>query len=310
MAILFYSRFDDPKVWREAILEVLPGADFRVHPDSVGDPADIEYAIIWKPEPGALARFPNLKAMFALGAGVDAMVGDRSLPKRVPLVRLVDPAMTRGMSEYVIHWVLRYHRDFHVYAEQARERVWKRFPARPTPERSVGVMGLGELGADAAAKLAALGFDVAGWSRTRKRLKGVACFAGRRELAPFLARSQILVCLLPLTPATEGILDARALARLPKGAFVISAARGGHVVERDLIEALESGHVARAALDAFRTEPLPSDHPFWRHPRIDVTPHCSGPTFPRSASREIAKNIRRMMRGLPPKDIVDRRRGY
>lgn len=310
MAILFYSLADDARLWRQAVSEFLPGADVRIFPDSVGDPLDIEYALVWKPKPGDMARFPNLKAMFALGAGVDSMVGDASLPKRVPLVRLVDPAMTRGMSEWVIHWVLHYHRQFHVYAERRRERVWKRDPARLTPERAVGVLGLGELGGDAARKLAALEFDVAGWSRTRKRIKEVASFAGEKKLVPFLERTQILVCLLPLTAATEGIVNRRTLAALPEGAFVLNPARGGLVVERDLIEALDSGHVARAALDVFRVEPLPAGHPFWSHPKIDITPHCSGPTFPQSASREIADNIRRMMRGLAPKNVVARRRGY
>lgn len=310
MAILFYSFNDDPALWREAIFEFLPKVDFRVFPDSVGDSEDIEYAMVWKPKPGDMAKFPNLRAMFALGAGVEAMVGDASLPKGVPLVRLVDPAMTRGMSEWVIHWVLRYHRDFHTYAEQQRRRVWIRLPACLTPERTVGILGLGELGGDAARKLKALEFDVAGWSRTRKRIKGVACFVGEKELIPFLERSQILVCLLPLTAATEGIVNKRTLAALPKGAFLLNAARGGLVVDDDLIEALDSGHLARAALDVFRVEPLPADHPFWSHPQIDVTPHRSGPTFWRSASREIAHNIRRMMRGLAPKNIVLRRRGY
>ncbi|MSO92396.1 MAG: glyoxylate/hydroxypyruvate reductase A [Rhodospirillales bacterium] len=310
MAILFYNLFDKPDLWRNAFLEHMPKSDFRVFPDQVGNPDDIEYALVWKPKPGDMAKFKNLKAMFALGAGVDAMIHDPTLPTHIPLVRLVDPAMTRGMSEWVIYWVLHFHRDLNVYGEQRRRNVWLRHPAWLTPDRRVGIIGMGELGQDAARKLKALEFDVAGWSRTPKTIRGIECFSGKDGLAPFLKRTHILVALLPLTKETENIVNARMLAQLPEGAFFLNAARGPHVVDQDLIDALDSGHLAGAALDAFRVEPLPADHPFWRHPKIEITPHSSGPTFYQSASREIALNVKRMMRGKPPLNIVDRARGY
>ena len=310
MAILFYNLNDDPSLWRDAFMSFMPRADFRVFPDQVGDPGDIEYALVWKPRPGDMARFPNLRAMFVLGAGVDAMIHDSTLPTHIPLVRLVDPAMTRGMTEWVIYWVLHFHRDFQIYGEQRRRNFWKRYPAWLTPDRRIGILGMGELGQDAARKLKALEFDVAGWSRTPKSMRGIECFSGADGLARFLTRTHILVCLLPLTKETEGIVNARMLAALPKGAYVINAARGAHVVDQDLIQALDSGHLAGAALDAFRVEPLPADHLFWRHPKIEITPHSSGPTFYRSASREIALNVKRMMRGKSPLNIVDRARGY
>jgi glyoxylate/hydroxypyruvate reductase A len=197
-----------------------------------------------------------------------------------------------------------------VYGEQRRRNLWKRYPAWLTPDRRVGMLGMGELGQDAARKLKALEFDVAGWSRTPKTIRGIACFSGKEGLGPFLARTHILVALVPLTKETENIVDAKLLAQLPKGAYFINAARGAHVVDKDLIAALDSGHLAGAALDAFRIEPLPDDHPFWKHPKIEITPHSSGPTFYQSASREIALNVKRMMRGKPPINIVDRTRGY
>jgi len=309
MKILFASSSDDPADWVPTLMAELPEAEIRVHPD-VGDPAGIDYALVWKPPPGLLAALPNLKAILSLGAGVDALLADPTLPGGVPLARLVDPGLTVGMTDYVCWQVLAAHRRAADYrAQQARVR-WRPLAEALAPERRVGVMGLGELGADAARMLAALRFDVAGWSRSAKSIPGVACFSGAEGLAEFLARTEILVCLLPLTPQTAGVLDADLFARLPRGAHVINAGRGGHLVDTDLLAALDSGQVSTAALDVFHDEPLPAVHPFWRHPRVTVTPHVASVTHARSAARTIAADIRRLEAGQPPAHPVDRRRGY
>jgi glyoxylate/hydroxypyruvate reductase A len=225
-------------------------------------------------------------------------------------VRLVDPALTELMVEYVIYWVIHHHRGFADYAARQREGVWRRTWPGQVHEKRVGIMGLGELGGAAAEALASLGFTVAGWSRTQHTIPGVEVFHGETGLLPFLNRTEILVCLLPLTPVTAGILDARALAALPAGACLINVARGEHLVEEDLLAALESGQVAAATLDVFRREPLPPDHPFWRHPQVTVTPHVASLTNTHTATSEIATDIRRLLAGQPPRRVVDVARGY
>ncbi|MCP5367252.1 MAG: glyoxylate/hydroxypyruvate reductase A [Hyphomicrobiales bacterium] len=309
MTLLFAAAGEDPDPWRRALAPLLPerdlaGAGWRVWPD-LGDPAAVRDALVWKPPAGSLAGLPNLRAILNLGAGVDALAADETLPG-VPVVRLIDPAMTAGMSEYVLYWVLHFHRHFHLYAERARAGKWGFVPQVDATERRVGILGLGELGGDAARKLAALDFDVAGWSRRPKTIDGVTSFHGGGGLDDLLARSDILVNLLPLTAATADILRAATLARLPQGACVINAARGAHLVEDDLLAALDSGHIAAAALDVFRAEPLPAGHPFWTHPRVFVTPHVASQTMVPTAAAVIADNIRRLDRGETPTGLVDR----
>lgn len=316
MALLFSSKIDDADLWRDALAHELPDLDFRVWtPDGKegadgGDPADIEYALVWAPKKGALRKFPNLKAIFSLGAGVDHLMVGRDLPEGVPVVRLVDPGLTRGIREYVIYWVLHHHRHFGEYERLVTRKRWRQLPQADTRKRRVGILGLGILGADAAAKLGALEIDIAGWSRTPKDLEGITGFHGADGLGPFLERTEILVCLLPLTPETEGIINADTLARLPRGAVVINAARGGHVVDEDLLKALDAGHLAAATLDVFHTEPLPDDHPFWDHPKVTVTPHVASLTVPATAAEAVAENIRRIRAGRPPEPIVDAEVGY
>ena len=223
---------------------------------------------------------------------------------------MVEPGLTAGMSEFVILSVLTHHRFMLDYAAQQRAKVWREIPQIPASQRNVGLMGLGVLGSDAADKIAALGFDVAGWSRRPKEQPGITSFHGEAGLRPFLARSEILVCLLPLTAETEGILDARAFAALPRGAALISIGRGGHVVEADLLAALESGQIGGATLDVFREEPLPPECPFWTHPRVILTPHVASMTIPDSAAAAVIANIHRLRAGKPLQHVVDIRRGY
>ncbi len=308
MALLFYSREDDPQAWRAALCARLPDLDFRIWPE-LGDPGEIEMALVWRPPPGLLASLPNLRVIFSLGAGIDALLADPTLPD-VPLCRMVDPSLTRSMSEYVLALVLFYHRRLDLYAEQQRRARWRMEMPRPAGDTTVGVMGLGELGSDAARSLAAQGFVVRGWSRTRKRIAGVESFAGETELGSFLAGLDIVICLLPLTPATEGILNADLFARLPQGACLVHLARGAHLVEQDLLDAVERDHLRGAVLDVFREEPLPPEHPFWRHPRIRVTPHSASYSLPETGAEVVADNIRRLRAGRPLRHVVRRERGY
>ncbi|HLI12005.1 MAG TPA: glyoxylate/hydroxypyruvate reductase A [Alphaproteobacteria bacterium] len=309
MALLYKSETDRADWWRQELGRRIPDLEMRVWPE-IGDPAEIEYALVWNLAPGVLKTLPNLRAIFSLGAGVDHLFADPDLPRHIPVCRVVDRYLTQRMTEYVALHVLRYHRRQPEFDELQRAETWDELYSPTAEERHVGIMGLGELGADAARKLAALGFAVLGWSRSPKAIPGIESFHGEAGLAPFLARSEILVCLLPLTPATENILSASLFARLPKGACLINAARGRHLVEKDLLAALDSGRLAHATLDVFRSEPLPKGHPFWRHPRITVTPHIASITDPRTVAELVAENVARDRRGEPLLHTVDTALGY
>jgi glyoxylate/hydroxypyruvate reductase A len=308
LALLFYSTSDSAHRWKTALATAMPDLEMRVWPET-GDPREIEYALVWKPPPGMLASLPNLRLVLSLGAGVDHVFGDPELPD-VPVVRLVDPHMVEAMSEYILCQVLRLHRQDLAYLAQQRRGVWEERLQPNAGERRVSFLGLGMFASDAARKLRALGFDVAGWSRTEKHLPGIAAFHGDAGLPALLARSEILVCLLPLTPETQGILCASLFAQLPRGAAIVNAGRGAHLVEADLVPALDSGQLSAAVLDVFRTEPLPPEHPFWRDERIVVTPHVAAATNPGTASLVVAESIRRLRGGQPLLNVVDRARRY
>jgi len=301
MALLFRSTVDSAARWRAQLTRLTQELEVRVWP---------EIGLVWRPEPGFLASLPNLKLILSLGAGVDHLLGDPQLPQHLPIVRLVDPHMTAAMSEYVVLQVLRLHRRELDYRAQQEAGLWRELDQKNAVDRRVGILGLGELGRDAAKKLRALGFDVAGWSRGERTVPGVASYAGANGLPQLLGRSEILVCLLPLTAETEGILNGSTLALLPKGAALVNAARGAHLVEEDLLAALASGQISAAVLDVFRQEPLPADHPFWHHPRIVVTPHVAAFTNPATAAPIILDNIRRFEEGRPLLNRIDPARGY
>jgi glyoxylate/hydroxypyruvate reductase A len=303
-AVLFRSSSPYAQRWKEELARHLPDLDFRIHP-AIGDAAEIEIAVMWKPPHGLLASLPNLKLIVSLGAGVDHLLDDPALPRQVPIMRLVDPHMVAAMSEYVLTQVLRLHRQDLTYLAQQRALVWQEHRQRNAGECRLGILGLGQFGADAAVKLAALGFDVAGWSRRAKAIPGIASFHGKDGFAPFLARSDIVVCLLPLTSETQNILDARSFALMPRGAAIINVGRGGHLAEDDLLAALESGQIGGAVLDVFREEPLPAAHPFWRHPRVIVTPHIAAATNPPTAAAIVADNIHRLRAGQKLLHLVD-----
>lgn len=308
MALVFISPDDPADLWRAELNRRMPDLEVRIWPE-VGDPDEVEVALVWQPPPGALQRFPNLKALLSLGAGIDGLLADPTLPD-LPLARMVDPSLTRGMSEYVLAAVLRHHRRFDRFQEaQARSEWAFEFP-NEAADRRVGIMGLGTLGSDAARVLHGHGFDVLGWSRSGRELAGVRCYAGLDGLDGFLAASEILVCLLPLTVATRDILNANLFAQLPQGACVINVARGAVLVDQDLLDALDRGHLEAATLDVFRGEPLAGDHPFWRHPKVLVTPHVASYCQPASAADGVVANIRRALAGEPLAHQVDRTRGY
>ncbi len=312
MRLVFICATKDPEPWRIGLCRHLPDLDFRTWPDGLDEDEfdSVEYVLAWQPEPGVIARFPNLKAILSLGAGVDHLLRDPTLPVGLPIVRMVDPMLTRGMVEYVTHWVLHLHRDFHLYRDLQARHQWEQLGAPETSETRVGIMGLGVLGGACARALVDLGFDVAGWDLKAKAIEGVETFVGSRGLRPFLNRTQTLVLQLPSTAATRGIVDAGVLSELPEGAYLINPARGDLLVEDDLLAALDTHSIGFAVLDVFRSEPLASDHPFWEHPKVVVTPHVASLTMVPSAAEAIAANILRVERGKTPFPLADASAGF
>jgi glyoxylate/hydroxypyruvate reductase A len=310
MSVVVYLGDDEEtQDWVDRLRRLLPGREVRPL-DDPGPLEDVAYAVVWAPPAGAIARFPRLKAVVSVGAGIDHVLRDPDLPRHLPILRTTGPEMVQRLREYVALHVLTHHRQLAVTDANQTRGVWQQIVTPPAQRRRVGVMGLGHIGGQCALTLAALGFDVAGWSRSPKSLPGVETFAGPQGLAPFLARTEILVCLLPLTPETKDILNARTFAALPRGAAIVNAGRGGHLVEADLLAALDGGHLSGATLDVFRTEPLPPDHPFWSHPRIRVTPHIASYIDPATGAGVVAENIRRYEVEGRLADISDAVRGY
>ena len=303
-----------PERWKARFEEVcgdrrvlqLPAADF--------DPAEIQYAAVWKPAPGELAGFPNLRVIFNLGAGVDALMADASLPK-VPLVRVAVSDLTSRMTEYVVLHVLMHHRQEPYLRACQRGKRWQPKFQWPASAISVGIMGLGTLGANAADVLKRIGFRVAGWSRSEREIDGIECFHGKAQLEAFLHRTDILVCLLPLTPDTRHILNRDLFSRLnrdgPIGAPVlINAGRGGLQNEKDILACLDDGTLGAASLDVYATEPLPPDSRFWTHPKVVLTPHNAADTDPDEISKYVARQIERFEAGGALENLVDPARGY
>jgi len=313
-AILLAITGWDAKAWDARLRARAPDRDIRLWPERVGDPATIAYACAWKPPHGLLATFPSLKAIFSLGAGVDFLMDDATLP-HVPVVRVVDPDLTMRMSEYVALHVLMFHRRQRRYDAQQRQGVWRDHDQPAAADVAVGVMGLGVMGRDAVDVLKRLGFQVAGWSRTPRTIAGVTTFHGAAGLDAFLARSEILICLLPATPATEAILNIGLLRKLKRdgalgGACLINAGRGALQVDSDIVAALDEGSLAAATLDVFPTEPLPKESPLWGHPRVTITPHNAASSVPHALVDYVLNQITRYERGEPLENVVDRTAGY
>lgn len=309
MVLLVNAPTENGSAWRESFLKLDPSLEVRIWPD-VGDPAEVEVAFAWRTQPGDLARYPNLRAVFSLGAGVDGLLSDPAFPRQVPLVRMVDPNLGVLMTEYVLAAVLRHHCELDHYDRLQRAGLWEKRVRPFAGDRVVGIMGMGELGARAATAMLSLGFKVRGWSRRIRTLPGLETFAGDAGLTAFLADTQILVCLLPLTAQTRGILGAETFTRMPRGSCLVNVARGGHVVDAELVAALDAGQLSSATLDVFETEPLPAAHPFWQHPRILVTPHIASVTSLPTAAALVVGNLKQWRAGGTLLNVVDPDRGY
>ncbi|WP_394781160.1 2-hydroxyacid dehydrogenase [Undibacterium sp.] len=309
MDIIFHAGGGDPKPWLDVLSSEMPQANIRVW--QPGDTTAADYAIVWKPPVDMLQGRTTLKAIFNLGAGVDAILqlGD-ALPDGVPVVRLDDAGMGMQMAEYVSHAVLRYFRRLDSYQMQRELQQWRFLKPYAKSDFSVGILGLGVLGGRIAEALQHFGFPLHGWSRTQKQVPGVTCHAGQDGLDTFLRASRVLVCILPLTADTTGILNKHNLSKLPWGAYLINVARGAHLVDEDLLELLEQEHIAGATLDVFNEEPLPAIHPFWQENRISMTPHISALTLREDSARQIAGKILALQQGQPLAGVVDRSKGY
>jgi glyoxylate/hydroxypyruvate reductase len=310
MAILIQiGEFHSQEIWRDGFLAVDPNLDLRLWPD-IGDPADIEAVIVWHHVHGSLMQFPNLKIICNLGAGVEAIFKDPDLPPGVPIARVVDPRLTRSMAEYVVLHVLRYHRHFAATQDFQTRKQWRYIPPDDAAATTIGFLGVGELGQFAAHKVRAMGFQVAGWSRSAKSIDGMTTYHGPDQLAAFLGSLKMLVCLLPLTAETTGIVNAELLSLLPDDSYFINAGRGQQVVDDDLLAALDSAKLSGATLDVFNVEPLPEEHAYWHHPKVTITPHNAADSFPEDVCPQILSNIKGVLTGSPALNEVKVGRGY
>lgn len=308
MEILYHGNPARGQAWQAAVTRALPQVRFTCWPDAE-NLAEVRHAVAWTLPDEVIAALPKLETLFSVGAGIDQLDTAR-LPAHLRIVRMVEPGIIDTMADYVAMAALALHRDlpFHLAEQRAGRWTWR--DVAPARQCRVGVMGLGELGRASLAKLAPLGFRLSGWSRSQYAIDGVDCFAGEAGLAPFLGSCDILVCLLPLTDETRHILNRETFALLPRGARLVNAARGGHLVQDDLLEALGSGQLAAAMLDVTDPEPLPAGHPFYSHPAILMTPHVAGITRTDSAVVSLIDNLGRLLRGEPLVGEVDRGRGY
>ncbi|WP_273889573.1 glyoxylate/hydroxypyruvate reductase GhrA [Serratia marcescens] len=313
MNIIYYHPLFNAQEWLAGIKQRLPQAEIREW--QRGDERPADYALVWRPPHEMLANRRDLKAVFALGAGVDAILDQErkhpgTLPAGVPLLRLEDTGMAQQMQEYALSYALRYFRRFDEYQALQQRQEWQPLDPHSLDDFTIGILGAGVLGQSVARKLTEFGFRVRCWSRSAKQIDGVQSFAGEAQRAAFLDDVKLLINLLPNTPETVGILNRELFAQLSTGAYLINIARGAHLVEADLLAALEQGQLAAATLDVFAREPLPQDHPFWRHPRVTITPHIAAITLPQQAMDQIAANIRALEAGHAPAGVVDRQRGY
>lgn len=299
----------DPAPWVTAIKAIAPDIDLRVWPND-GNKADITFTLVWAQPQGIFSQYPNLQVISSMGAGVDNLLQDVSIPTQATVVRMVDPRLVSQMGDYVLAAVFNHVRQFLNYGQYQQRQQWQPLQPRNIDEVTVGVMGVGQIGSAVAIRLRQAGFQVLGWSRRAKSIANVRVFAGKQQLPDFLAASKILVCLLPLTPETENMLNQATLSQLPQGAYVVNVARGNHLVEEDLLSLLNNNHLAGACLDVFREEPLPQTHPFWNHSKITITPHIASLTDPASVAPQIVDNYRRMQINKPLLNQINIQQGY
>jgi glyoxylate/hydroxypyruvate reductase A len=302
--------WEDMEVWSNGLQKAMPEMDIKVYPDD-GDVNEVEFAVVWKHPRGILKKYPNLKAILSLGAGVDHIISDPDLPEGLPIIRLVDKKLTHEMCLHALHWVLHFHSDQYLYRSQQIKRQWIQQSSIQTEERTIGIMGLGNIGRSIGELLVTQSFNVIGWGANQKSsLTDIKYYYGQDQLSDFLGRTNILINVLPLTSDTTNIITKKELSLLPKDSFIINIGRGGIINEDDLLTLLSEGHIKAAALDVFAQEPLPENNSLWNHPSVYITPHIAGQSNPSSAGQTISENIYRIQKGELPYPIYSRANGY
>ena len=309
MALVIVSETLQLQPWIAALKKAGPEVEILTQQE-VKDPGKVEFALAWNHRPGICKEFPNLKTISSMGAGVDHLMKDPDIPQHIRIVRIIDPMLSQDMYEFVLALILSRMKNLRLFQEQQQQKVWKKKRYLRMGQLRVGIMGTGVIGHHVATALLKVGFNVLGWSRTEGQPSGYRKFFGQEQMKDFLNRTDILVCLLPLTPETKGILNRGHLTMLPAGAGVINVGRGGHVVDEELIEVIDSGHLDGASLDVFQEEPLSPQHPFWSHHKIQMTPHNASLTDPDSVAPQILENYYRTLRGEPLLNMVNREAGY
>ena len=302
--------WEDMEVWSNGLQKAMPEMDIKVYPDD-GDVYEVEFAVVWKHPRGILKKYPNLKAILSLGAGVDLIISDPDLPEGLPIIRLVDKKLTHEMCLHALHWVLHFHSDQYLYRSQQLKRQWIQQSSIQTEDRTIGIMGLGNIGRSIGELLVTQSFNVIGWGANQKSsLTDIKYYYGQDQLSDFLGRTNILINVLPLTSDTTNIITKKELRLLPKNSFIINIGRGGIINEDDLLTLLGEGHIKAAALDVFTQEPLPENNSLWDHPSVYITPHIAGQSNPNSAGQTISENIYRIQKGELPYPIYSRANGY
>ena len=302
--------WEDMEVWSNGLQKAMPEMDIKVYPDD-GDVNEVEFAVVWKHPRGILKKYPNLKAILSLGAGVDHIISDPDLPEGLPIIRLVDKKLTHEMCLHALHWVLHFHSDQYLYRSQQLKRQWIQQSSIQTEDRTIGIMGLGNIGRSIGELLVTQSFNVIGWGANQKSsLTDIKYYYGQDQLSDFLGRTNILINVLPLTSGTTNIITKKELRLLPKNSFIINIGRGGIINEEDLLTLLNDRHIKAAALDVFTQEPLPENNSLWDHPSVYITPHIAGQSNPNSAGQTISENIYRIQKGELPYPIYSRTNGY
>lgn len=295
--------------WVEALKQVDPTLDIRAFPND-SNRNEIDFALTWRHPYGIFKDYPNLKCISSMGAGVDHLMKDRDLPQSVTITRLVDPFLAKDMSEFVLALIMNHLRDLNAFKIKQTQSIWKPSWYLRIKDVRVGIMGVGAIGNQVALELLKSGFQVTGWARTKKENSNFTVYSGTEELPEFLQQADVLVCVLPLTPETSGILNKKTFKLLPKNAFVINVGRGEHLIEEDLIAFIADGHLSGASLDVFAEEPLPASNKLWSHPRINITPHIASLTDPGSVATQIVENYKLMKEGKPLMNVVSKELGY
>ncbi|GHF23218.1 glyoxylate/hydroxypyruvate reductase A [Kordiimonas sediminis] len=309
--ILFFCERAEAAQWEEAFKKAAPELEFRNYPDwGIPDDGDA-IAFVWQATPGLLKKYTNIRAIFSLGAGIDHLTSDPDLPTHLPIIRMGDDGLKEGMAEFAVWSVLTLHRRLLEVVENQRTANWFQFFAAAAADKRVGIMGYGALGKSAAKALLPFGYQINTWSRSPKETEeGITHYTGKDSFDAFLANTDYFVCLMPNTPETTDLLNKETFAKMPKGAGIINGGRGNLIVEQDLIEALDSGHLSGAVLDVFKKEPLTEDHPFWAHPKIMITPHIAAITRVDTAVEYVIRNLKRLNDGEKPENLLDLNRGY